>query len=48
MVGFTHMWRRLVSAQVICYGEPFDAMLDLVDVISVPYARTARVTARNV
>jgi hypothetical protein len=47
MAGFTHMCRRLAPGGVICYGEPFDAMFDLAEVITVPYVRDARVAARR-
>ncbi|MDR3360864.1 MAG: DUF4417 domain-containing protein [Bifidobacteriaceae bacterium] len=47
MAGFSHMCRRLSPDQVICYGQPFDAMLALVDVVTVPYARDARIAPRE-
>jgi hypothetical protein len=47
MAGFIHMCRRLAPGAVICYGEPFDAMSALVDVITVPYVRDARVAVRD-
>ncbi len=47
MTGFSHMCRRLSPAQVVCYGEPFDAMPGLADVVVVPYVRDARVARRR-
>jgi hypothetical protein len=46
MAGFTHMCRRLAPTQVVCYGEPFDAMGSMADIVVVPYMRAARVAAR--
>jgi hypothetical protein len=47
MAGFTHMCRRIAPSQVVCYGEPFEVMLSLADVVTVPYVRDARVAVRE-
>ncbi|MDR1634538.1 MAG: DUF4417 domain-containing protein [Bifidobacteriaceae bacterium] len=47
MAGFTHMCRRLSPDRVVCYGEPFDAMEPLADLVVVPYARNARIAVRE-
>jgi len=46
MAGFAEMCARLNPEVVICYGEPFDAML-AVNPIVVPYTRTTRTTPRR-
>jgi hypothetical protein len=46
MAGYTHMCRRCTPSQVICYGRPFNAMMDLVPLVVVPYVRNARLAPR--
>jgi len=43
MNGFRYMLRRLIPLEIICYGEPFDSMMDLVPITKVPYSRNSRV-----
>ncbi|MCL2787848.1 MAG: DUF4417 domain-containing protein [Micrococcales bacterium] len=47
MAGYEHMHRRCDPAQVICYGEPFDAMLTMAPLIVVPYTRNTRIATRK-
>ncbi|MDR1150946.1 MAG: DUF4417 domain-containing protein [Bifidobacteriaceae bacterium] len=47
MAGYRHLCRRVQPSQVICYGEPFDAMSALVPLVVVPYSRDTRVAARE-
>lgn len=47
MGGFTHMCRRLAPSVVVCYGEPFDAMTAMAELVVVPYKRDARVAPRE-
>jgi hypothetical protein len=47
MAGFRHLCRRVRPSQVVCYGEPFDAMSSLVSLVVVPYSRDTRVAARE-
>jgi hypothetical protein len=43
MKGFRQMCDKIKPGKVICYAKPFDAMLELADVIEVPYIVDARI-----
>ena len=47
MAGYSHMFRRLSPSVVICYGEPFDAMAGMAELVVVPYTRDTRVAERR-
>jgi len=46
MSGYEYMVRRCKPTAVICYGEPFQAMRGMVELIEVPYQRTKRIAKR--
>jgi hypothetical protein len=43
MTGFGLMCEKIKPEKVICYAKPFDAMLELANIIEVPYIANARV-----
>jgi hypothetical protein len=47
MDGFRQMCEKLKPEAVICYAKPFDSMLDLANVIEIPYVADARIAPMN-
>jgi hypothetical protein len=45
MAGFKLMCEKIRPEKVICYAKTFDAMLELADVIEVPYIADARIAS---
>jgi hypothetical protein len=43
MEGFRRMCEKIKPEKVICYAKPFDAMLELADLIEIPYVVDARI-----